>query len=126
MADKLESRELRIISDFPSRNKPGSGHKMRVIHYAKEEGRPGSKSWKSLAVKLESGEYWKGDDGITRFKAKGLSARDLEALLAVEPGSNLRVIQSVLALMKNPPAFVPPAPAPSSPSASENPDKCPF
>jgi len=98
MSDKLESRELRIIKDTPSRNKEGAGWKLRVVQY--------HKGGKSLSVKLESGEYFKGDDGIVRFKTKGLSDRDMEELeKKAAEAPELTVYQIVRRLQKNPPAI---------------------
>ena len=91
--DELQSRELRVITDRASTNRPGAGWKMRVVQYYKQG--------KSLAVKLEVGEYWKGDDGITRFKSKGLGDRDFDELEKIDGGKTVYSI--VRALIKSPP-----------------------
>lgn len=96
MSDKpsIQSRELLILSSNESKNKPGSGWKLRVVQYHKDG--------KSVSVKLETGEYWTGDDGVVRFKAKGLALRDLEAL--ERKGADGKTVYSaVKALMKDPP-----------------------
>ena len=95
--ETIKSRELLIITDTSSRNKPGAGYKMRVVQYYKDG--------KNISVKLESGEYWAGDDGVTRFKAKGLSPRDIKELLKVDATTKKRIIQIVEALQDNPPAI---------------------
>lgn len=98
--DKLIAIELLVVSSNESRNKPGSGWKTRVVQYAK--------AGKSISVKLETGEYWTGDDGISRFKAKGFTAKDLDAL---KPHWT-----AIMKLLKNPPPVV-------EPEAASKPDE---
>ncbi len=113
--EELKSRELRIISQNPSRNKEGAGFKMRVVQYYKGQ--------TNVATKLETGEYFQGDDG-PRFKAKGFTARDIEELLKIDATSpaGLRVIQTALALMKNPPAIPAEEEAPAADAFGQQPD----
>lgn len=98
---ELKSRELKVLTERESRNKPGAGYKLRIVQYYQpaKNGTPA----KSIAVKLESGEYWKGDDEIVRFKAKGLTLLDVRELLKTDVQAQKRVIQVVEALMATPP-----------------------
>lgn len=111
--DAISSRELKIITENASRNKEGAGYKFRVVQYIKDG--------KSIAVKLESGEYWTGEDGIVRFKAKGLSLRDVEELLKTDIERQKRVIQVIHELMKNPPPL-----DDSKPDAEPGAEEVPF
>ncbi len=95
--ETIKSRELWAITQNASRNKEGAGYKMRVVQYYKDG--------KNVSVKLESGEYWKGEDGIERFKAKGLSPRDIKELLKTHTEKKMRVIQVVEWMQDNPPAI---------------------
>ena len=114
---EIQSRELRVISDNASRNKEGAGWKFRVIQYFKDG--------KNVSVKLESGEYWAGDDGITRFKAKGLTLKDLEALEQIDAQTGKPIYLTVKGLMKTPPPV--PAEGESSPEATAaDPESVPF
>lgn len=116
MADKksdLRSRELLVLADRKSNNKEGSGWKMRVVQYYK----PGE----SISVKLEVGEYWKGDDGIVRFKAKGLADRDFDELEKTDAETGKPIYSTVRKLIKSPP----PLPADSEPD-NEPSDSVPF
>lgn len=110
----LKSTELLVLSSNASRSKEGAGFKLRVVQY--------HKAGKSIAVKLESGEYWTGDDGIVRFKAKGLTLRDLEELEKIDAQTGKALYLTVKNLMKSPP--MPPteekaeqAPEPADPDA---------
>lgn len=101
--DDIRSQELRVITSNPSRSKEGAGWKLRVVQYYKPA--TPTEGPKAISVKLESGEYWRGEDGRERMTAKGLTLRDIDELLKIDAdGSGLRVIQTVAKLMKNPPA----------------------
>lgn len=92
----IQSVELLVLTSNPSRSKEGSGWKLRVVQYYKDG--------KSIAVKLESGEYFQGEDGGSRFKAKGLTLKDLDALEKIDVSTQKSLYLTVKNLMKNPPA----------------------
>ena len=91
----IKSRELKVLSDKASKNTKGAGWKLRIVQYYKDG--------KSIAVKLESGEYFLAEDGSPRFKAKGLSKYDVKELLKSDEAAGKRVIQVVYDIMENPP-----------------------
>ena len=101
--DEIRSKELRVVTSNPSRSKEGAGWKLRLVQYYKPA--TVSEGPKTVAIKLESGEYYLGDDKRERMSPKGLTLRDLEELLKIDgDGSGLRVIQNLVKVMKNPPA----------------------
>jgi hypothetical protein len=104
MASDIESTELLVLSSRASTKKEGSGWKSRVVLY--------HKGAEIVSCKLEVGEYWKADDGGTRFKPKGLTAKDLDAL---KP----RWLE-IMKLLRNPPA--PPLPGSLPPSQGDQDD----
>lgn len=116
--DDLKSRELRVVSSNPSRNKEGSGWKLRVVEYYK--------AGKSISIKLESGEYFLGDDQVTRFKAKGLSLRDLEELEKIDAVTGKPIYLTVKALMKSPPPLPEEGEPEPQANAAPDPDAVPF
>lgn len=99
--ETIKSRELWVITQNASRNKEGAGFKLRVVQYYKPAA--GAEPAKSISVKLESGEYFRGDDGIERMKTKGLSPRDVKELLKTHVEKKMRIIQVVEALQDSPP-----------------------
>lgn len=126
MAEKtnsnLKSRELRVITSNASRDKAGAGFKFRVTQYYRPAS--GDKAAQNISVKLESGEYWTGDDGIVRFKAKGLTLRDLEELEKIDATTGKAVYLTVKSLMKSPPPI--PADEPEQGPDKEPESEVPF
>jgi hypothetical protein len=84
----ISSTVVLTISEKASTQKAGAGWGIWVVNYYK----PG----KSIACKLVAGEYWTdAATGEMRYKAKGMSARDLRACKEKWP--------QIMALLDNPP-----------------------
>jgi hypothetical protein len=110
MNDTIEGVELLVIVDLKSRNKEGSGTKLRVVQWVV--------NGQSKSVKVEKRQYYLDAYGKTMTgKAEGFSLDDLNALKPHWP--------RVLELMRNPPAVKTPEPVAAA-AASDAIDEVPF
>lgn len=104
----VDSVELLVIEDRPSRFEQGSGTKLRVIQWVYDDG--------NFSVKLERRGYFTKDGKIMNGKCEGFDLNDLAAL---HPRW-----KEAISKMKNPPP--PPKPAPKKDTTDDTIEEVPF
>lgn len=105
MADDIRRVDLLILKDDKSKDKEGAGYRLAVVQWVKADKQIGK-------IQLAKMNYWVNENDHREYmKIKGLTLDDLHVC---NPKWN-----DIAALMKNPPAVVPRAPAPAAAPAGD-------